>query len=94
MYKIIDTKDGSAVGSTEKPVFIKKSSTTGCFISTTAKNAQGIAYLGTPYNLQGRDSVGANETVLVVEVDAGTIADKTAENSAVIDEILISMLEG
>lgn len=94
MYKIIDANDGSVIGTTEKPLFIKKSPTTGCFVNTTGKDAQGIAYRGTPYNLQVCDGVGSENAVILVEVDAGTIADQTAENSAAIDEILISMLEG
>lgn len=98
MYKIINTKDGSTVGSTEAPLFIKKKASTGCYIQTLETKAQGIAYLGTAYNLQGREPLGADETVMLIEVDAGAEADKTAatlaENSAAIDNIIISMLEG
>ena len=93
MYKIIDTKDGAVIGSAERLLFIRKKPSTGCYISTTAKDAQGIAFQGTPYNLQGRDGVGAEDTVILVEFDLGTIADKTDENSAAIDNIVISMLE-
>lgn len=94
MYKIIDTNSGAVIGRTKEPSFIKKSSKADCLVSTTAKDAQGIAFKGTLYNLQGRDGIGAEDTVILVEVDAGIIADQTAENSAAIDEILISMLEG
>ena len=94
MYKIIDVKDGAVIGSAERLLFIRKKPSTGCYISTTAKDAQGIAFQGMAYNLQGRDGVGAEKTVLVVEFDWGIIADKTDENSAAIDNIIISMLEG
>ncbi|MBR1647937.1 MAG: hypothetical protein IJ685_14435 [Selenomonadaceae bacterium] len=98
MYKIIDTKDGAVIGRTETPLFIRKKETSGCYVQTKAELAQGVAYLGTPYNLQGRDGVGAEDTVILVEVDAGTEADKTtaalAKNSAAIDSLIISMLEG
>ena len=98
MYKIIDTKDGAVIGSAERLLFIRKKPSTGCYISTTKEDAQGIAFQGTPYNLQGRDGVGAEDTVILVEVDAGTEADETAaalaENSAAIDSLIISMLEG
>ena len=93
MYKIIDTRDGAVIGTTDKPLFIRKKPSTGCYVSTVAEEAQGIAFQGTPYNLQGKDGVGAEKTVLVVEFDLGTIADKTDENSAAIDNIIISMLE-
>lgn len=94
MYKIINAADGSTIGTTDKPLFIRKKETTGCYINTSAAEAQGVAHLGTAYNLQGKGGVGANDTVILVEFDAGTIADKTEENSAAIDEIIISMLEG
>ena len=97
MFKIINTKDGTEIGSTETPRFIKKKST-GCYIQTDKQNAQGVAYKGTAYNLQGRDGIGADDTVLLIEYDAGTEADRNAaaiaENSAAIDELVISMLEG
>ena len=97
MYKIIKVKDGSTVGSAEKIFFIKKKESTGCYVATDEKSAQGVAYQGTAYNIQGRDGVGADDTVFLIEYDAGAESDKTAailaENSAAIDNILISMLE-
>ena len=98
MFKIINTKDGSTIGSTEKLQFIKKKNSTGCYVQTDEENAQGVAYLGTAYNIQGKDGVGADDTVILIEYDAGTEADKNsaaiAENSAAIDSLVISMLEG
>ena len=97
MYKIINVKDGSTVGSAEKIFFIKKKTSTGCYIATDEKSAQGVAYQGTAYNLQGRDGVGVDDTVFLIEYDAGAESDKTAvaiaENSAAIDNILVTMLE-
>ena len=96
MYKIINTNDGTEIGSTERPRFIKKKST-GCYIQTDEQNAQGVAYDNIAYNLQGRDGIGADETVFLIEVDAGAESDKTvaavAANSAAIDELVIAMLE-
>lgn len=98
MYKIINAADGSIIGTTEKPLFIRKKETTGCYINTSTANAQGVAYRGTAYNLQGKEGVGAEDTVILVEFDSGNEVDETkaaiAENSAAIDEIIISMLEG
>ena len=97
MFKIINTKDGSTIGSTEKLQFIKKKNSTGCYVQTDEENAQGVAYLGTAYNIQGKDGVGADDTVILIEYDAGTEADKNsaaiAENSAAIDNLIVSMLE-
>ena len=96
MFKIINVKDGKAIGSTEMPRFIKKSSA-GCYIQTDEENAQGVAYENAAYNLQGRDGIGVEDTVLLVKYDAGAEADKNAaaiaENSAAIDNLIISMLE-
>ena len=97
MYKIINVKDGSTVGSAEKIFFIKKKNSTGCYVAADEKSAQGVAYCGTAYNIQGRDGVGADDTVILIEYDAGTEADKNsaaiAENSAAIDNLIVSMLE-
>lgn len=98
MYKIIDTKDGAVIGRTEAPLYIKIKVSTGCYIQTGAESAQGIAYRGTAYNLQGREPLGAEDTVILIETDAGTETDEIssalAENSTAIDNIIISMLEG
>ena len=97
MYKIINIKDGSTVGSTEKLYFIQKKESTGCYVQTDEQNAQGVAYLGTAYNIQGRNGVGADDTVILIEYDAGTESDKNsaaiAENSAAIDNLIVTMLE-
>ena len=63
MFKIINTKNGTEIGSTENPRYIKKKDT-GCYIQTDRQNAQGIAYKGAAYNLQGRDGIDANLTSL------------------------------
>lgn len=95
MYRIINANGGVEIGSTEAPRFIRKNSA-GCYVQTDEKNAQGIAYKGTPYNLQGREGVDAEDSVLLFEFDAGGEAEMTAAavaaNSAAIDDILVSML--
>lgn len=97
MYKLINTKDGSTVGSTEKPYFIRKKESTGCYIPADKESAQGVAYQSTAYNICGKDGVGATDTVILVEYDAGAETDKNsaaiAENSAAIDNLIIAMLE-
>lgn len=98
MYRIIKEKTGAEVGSTEKPIFIRKKSN-GCYVQTSEAEAQGIAFKGTPYNLFGRKGVGADETVMLVEFDGGDavsevgpIGAQTAHNAAHID--YLSMMSG
>lgn len=78
MYQIINAETGAEIGKTDKPRYIKQS-TDDCLIETIEKDAQGVAYDSTPYNLQGRDGVGAEVTVLLRECDAGEIAKASEE---------------
>ena len=82
MYRIISTADGSEIGTVERPNFIRKSSA-GCYIQTDEENALGIAYRGTPYNLEDREGLGAPESVRLIECDAGELA---ADTSAAVSE--------
>ena len=101
MYKIINVADGNEIGKVDKPIYIKIKESTGVRIPLKAdepiENAQGIAYRNDAYNLQGKDGVGADITVLLVEMDAGieatTNAAAIAANSEAIDQLIISMLE-
>mgnify|MGYP001010247055 CR=1 FL=1 len=97
MYQIINQKDGAIIGSTEQPRFIKKSSA-GCYIQSDEANAQGIAHQGIAYNLQGRIGVGAEDTCMLIEHDAGCRVDeietKINEQKIAVDSLVISMLEG
>ncbi len=96
MYQIFNTADNTKIGTTEKVRFIKKK-ITGSYVEAKEEEAQGIAYKGTAYNLQGRDGVGAQETVYLIELDAGEVSDNTtaavAANSAAIDDLIVAMLE-
>ena len=98
MYQIINVSDGSAVGNVEKPYYITLKESTGCFIPTDELHAQGISFLGSPYNLHGRKGIGVPDSVYLIEFDAGVANDSIsaaiAENSAAIDDIIISLLEG
>ena len=100
MYKIINISDGSEIGKVENPTYIKIKEATGVRIQLKAdepiENAQGIAYRNSAYNLQGKDGVGSDITVILVKVDAGEAAsDNTAAiaaNSEAIDQLIVSML--
>ena len=98
MFKIVNVSDGSVIGNVEKPYFITVKESTGCFIPSDELNAQGIAFHSIPYNLHGRQGLGVPDSVYLIEFDAGVANDSIsaaiAENSAAIDDIIISLLEG
>ena len=66
MYKII--KDGATVGLTGAPNYIKKLDN-GCYGLCSEQEAQGVAFNGTPYQLEGRTEMGGLEAVTVAEVN-------------------------
>lgn len=72
MYRLIMTRNGAEAGMTENPRFIKRSSA-GVYVETDEAAAEGVAYKGTAYNLQGRTGVGAEETVMLISFDSGDI---------------------
>ena len=85
MYRIINSDGGAVIGCTEKPRFIIRKST-GCFIQTDEANAQGVAFRGVPYNLLGREGVGAETSAILVEFDGGEITADTAEKVVEIED--------
>lgn len=97
MYRIVNTETGQDVGKTDKPWFIQKHSN-GCFVHTDETKAQGIAYRGTPYNLLDREGVGAENTVMLIECDAGDDQSQMeavlSDHSKAIDDLLVMTLMG
>ena len=90
MFHIINASTGNTVGYTEKPRFIKLSSA-GVFIHTDEENALGIAYQSKPYNLQGREGLNVEETVMLLEIDSGDIltqAEQAAQSVATLEDAL------
>jgi hypothetical protein len=55
MYEIIS--DGQIVSLCDNPRYIKVKPSTGCFIQTTAEEAQGVSAGGKPYNLSGHTEI-------------------------------------
>ncbi len=88
MYQIIS--DGQIVSLCDNPRYIKVKPSTGCFVQTTAEEAQGVSAGGKPYNLSGHTEITVtnydeetetSETVPapvadVREVDGGEVAFK------------------
>lgn len=69
MFRIIKT-NGEELGMTEKVNYIKIASN-GCFISADKKDAIGVAFNSSPYNLFGHDEIKDVDTVLIREIDGG-----------------------
>lgn len=70
MYKLIDFETGEKIGIVEYPTYIFLGKN-GCYQKCKEKDAQGIAYNSTPYNLFGKESMGDLPTVILAELDAG-----------------------
>lgn len=76
MYKII--KDGVVVGITGAPTYIKMMDN-GCFGLCSKEEAQGVAFDGVPYHMDGRAKMdGADTTSVVEDSDATVSRDHTA----------------
>lgn len=73
MYRIIKS-NGETLGIAENLLFIKRKGVN--IIGTTDKDATGISYLSTPYNLAGTEGVGVSETVSLCAVDGGVVASE------------------
>ena len=69
MYQIIK-RDGSTVGCTEQPRYIRRAEN-GCYVEAERQNAVGIAFEGTVYNLFGHSEIQGAPEVLLTERDAG-----------------------
>lgn len=98
MYRIINI-NGTELGNTDIVNYIRIGKS-GCFVPTNKKNAIGVAYKGTPYNLAGFNVIENAETVIVVEIDSGATIDglhqsvcENSEHLAEADEIAIDLYE-
>lgn len=90
MYRIINTTDWKELGTVDHVTYIKVSSS-GSYVFAEQEDAVGVALNGTPYNLVGHDEIQDADTVIVSEFDGGALV---AEQQRVINELLISALEG
>ena len=69
MYKLINSETNELIGFVRKPAYIRIKESSGALVPTTDRDAQGIAYHSVPYNLSGRDGVGADVSVVLIEFD-------------------------
>lgn len=89
MYRIISMQ-GDELGMVDKVLYIKVSNS-GSFTPCEKEEAVGIALNSVAYNLFGYDEIEGADTVLVSKCDGGSIV---ASQQKVLDNVLISMLEG
>lgn len=84
MYKII--KDGIVVGITGAPTYIKMLDN-GCFGLCSKEDAQGVAFDGTAYHMDGRAKMdGADTTSVVEDSDATVSRDHTAAAQVFVEQ--------
>jgi hypothetical protein len=86
MVKIV-LQDGTEVGMTEEPFWIKYGSS-GCLTPCGKAEAVGVAFNSTPYNLFGRTDIAGAETALLIDMDGGKdLMEKEAQIAALNEEL-------
>ena len=100
MFRIINMTTSRELGLTDTVNYIKISKNSGCYISAKKEEAIGVAYRGTPYNLEGKSEIKDADTVRVYPADGGmligTLTDKEealAKQLAETDEAAIQLYE-
>lgn len=90
MYRIYKREE--LLGKVDVPTYIKKQN--GVFIPCVLKEAEGIAYKGNPYSLEGQSMDGAWGEVLIVETDGASelIEQGAAVSLTIADEKIASMI--
>lgn len=84
MFKIV--KDGVLVGIASAPTYIKMQDN-GCYGLCSREQAQGIAFDGKPYQLDGRAEMGGVDTVTMEEAyDAAISHDHTAAAQVFVEQ--------
>ena len=98
MFRIITT-NGVELGFTETVRYIKRNPNQ-CFVACDKKDAIGVAYNSTPYNLLGHNEIEEAETVIVSEFDGGAelarvkaLNDTLTSQLAETDEAIIEIYE-
>ena len=81
MYKI--NKNGTTLAMTEAPTYIKRAEN-GCLVLCLEPDAEGIAYAGKVYHLEGRPDMDGAETVSLERVDAGAEISKANEAGRIV----------
>lgn len=95
MYRIIKI-DGTELGITDSVNYIKIGAS-GSFTPVEERNAIGVAFGGTPYNLVGHNEIEGAETVVVAFSDGGaelmTLYAQNVETEQMLTELDIANIE-
>lgn len=83
MYRVIKT-DGTELGLTESPRYIKTDKNTGTYVEAKKEEAVGIAFKGEPYNLFGHNEIEGAATVIVSRADSGDIIVEQRDVSSIV----------
>ena len=79
MYQLINSNTEKVIGWVDEPIYIKLKPETGVYIPAKVEDAQGVAFHSVAYNLSGRDGVGVEDTVVLVEVDKAMLMSQVPE---------------
>ena len=89
MYRIISMQ-GDEIGMVDEVLYIKVTES-GSVSPCTMEEAVGVAVNSVAYNLLGHEDIEGTETVIVSKCDGASLV---ASQQKVLDNMLISMLEG
>lgn len=89
MYRIINTQ-GDELGMVDQVLYIKITES-GSFAPCALEDAVGIAFNSVAYNLIGHNDIEDTDTVIVSKCDGAALV---ANQRKVLDQVLITMLEG
>lgn len=90
MYYKITKTDGTAVGTTDSPNWIKRTAA-GAYGTATKDTAEGIAFNSVAYNLVGHD-IGCPDTVTCVETTTGEVLTAMQKQLTAMDATLAEIL--
>ncbi len=90
MYRITNISTGDNLGAVDQVTYINIGSS-GDFTPASEEEAIGVALNGVAYNLLGHEEIEGADTVVVSAFDGGALV---AEQQRIIDNLLISALEG
>ncbi len=89
MYHIISI-NGELIGTVDSVYYIKIGAS-GSFTPAERDDAIGVAHKGIAYNLIGHADIDGADTVVVTAFDGG---EYVAQQQKVVDELLLTILEG
>jgi hypothetical protein len=90
MYRFTSVTTGDEVAVSDNVYYIKVTDD-GTYAPASEEEATGIAINSEAYNLLGKEDIGGKDTIVISEFNGG---EYVANQKAVIDTMLVSILEG